>query len=127
MLPNEQRFRIVQPPSTHFVPANCEEVECDHYLNGWMTIATVGSRAEVLVRADKHRSWTEQRAPNQSDVIEFIFPPGQQCYRQHQVASGRPALLFHETPGHRIRHTRGEDFMEHLHEQVSENIGLTEG
>ena len=127
MLRNEQRFRIVQPPSTHFVPANCAEVECDHYLNGWMTIVTVGSAQEHFIRHDPTRRWTERKAEGQSDVIEFIFEPGQNCYTEHEVASGRPPLLFHETLGHRIRHTRGEDFMEHLHEQVSEDIGLREG
>ena len=123
--PNLQRFRISLPVSTHRIPATCEEVDCIHYLGGWMTIVAVGSPQEDLIRKRSGRRWRVQMKDGSTTILEFIFEPGQQCFREHTRLSGRPPFYIHETAGGRRLHTP-EGFMEHAHQEIEKNVGLEE-
>ena len=81
----------------------CAEVECPHYLKGWVTIVpTISIQADYIRRNSKRRfverrevdlTGTEQVA--QKALSEFTFEPGQRCFgRVHKIKLGRPPLYL---------------------------------
>lgn len=83
------------PLATHYRPASCAEVECQHHLLGWQTIVPEGSDNAALVRSLKGRySFTEQAQPG--GLVEFTFPAGQACFRAstHRVALERTPVCL---------------------------------
>ena len=119
--PGRQDFRVSMPPSTHRIPATCREVDCPHYLEGWMTVVAVGSRQDIYIRHDNSRKWTVKNVGD--NALEFIFEPGQPCFREHTRLSGRPPFYLHETADGRRLH-RAQDFIEHVHEETDRHFKI---
>lgn len=106
-------------------PATCEQVACGAYLNGWQTIVPEGSDHAALVRSLSGRyRFTEAAQPG--GLVEFTFPPGQQCFQasQHRLpAEGAERWIVRggdwrgNPRGEFTEHTRAEfwveDFAEH--------------
>lgn len=82
------------PLETHWVPATCEEVDCEPYLHGWSihieplseqdlhTIQKFGYRYQVLHVREGETQW--------------VFEAGQPCFKAstHRKEIGRPPLFF---------------------------------
>ena len=86
-------YRILSPPSTHFRPATCAEVDCEAYLNGWRSIidetTVLGEQQAHYIRKQSGRSFIEHRF--ESGLTRFSFEAGQKCFaRGHQVRLDRP-------------------------------------
>jgi hypothetical protein len=120
-------YRIISPRRTHFGPATCEDVECDAYVKGWSSLideaTELGQKQAHYIRTNSGRSFTESRTP--AGLTEFIFRPGQPCFRQHVYRNELPAIFRVEGGDFRgnplriqpVTHTRPEfwveDFQEH--------------
>ncbi len=115
----EQRFVVSLPPATHRVPATCADVDCPHYIGGWMTIVGKGSPQEDYITRLSGRRYKVGREYDQT--IEYIFEAGQRCFREHTDLSGRPPYYIHQTQEGRRVHSRGKDFIEHVHEEIDKN------
>lgn len=116
VLPAEavKTYRIVAPLRTHWRPATCEEVACEHYLCGWQTIldesTEQGQYLASIIRNDLRRThiWAEDREP--TGLTCFTFPPGQSCVRAstHRIRVEREEL-FLVTGGDWRGNPRGEN------------------
>ena len=116
---NLQDFRVLLPPDTHRDPATCREVDCPHYLGGWMTVVAVDSAQDVYIRNDSGREFMVTKV---GDQVEYCFTPGQRCFRQHTKLNGREPYYIHETRDSRLVHQRGEDFIEHTHQEMDRHF-----
>jgi hypothetical protein len=84
-------YALNSPKSTHSRPATCAEVECEAHLKGWVTRLPVNSPMCDWITSKTHgRHFTETTALGTGER-EFMFPPGQQCFRssQHVTEVGR--------------------------------------
>lgn len=120
-------YRILSPRQTHFGPATCEDVECDAYAKGWSSLideaTELGQKQAHYIRNHSGRGFTESRTP--AGLTEFIFRPGQSCFRQHVYRNELPAIYRVEGGDFRgnplgvpsVTHTKPEfwveDFQEH--------------
>ena len=112
-----QSFTLSLPPATHREEARCEDRDCTHYLNGWKTIVeTAGREADdIRTQAFGLREFTEIKVAG--GISEFLFPPGQQCFREHSLPTGRPPILTRKRRGQPARvHTRPQDWNEDFNE-----------
>jgi hypothetical protein len=75
-------FGIAAPLSTHWVPATCEQVGCEQYLNGW-AVRVEGLPEQMLYDATHSgRSYRiEKVAPGHTLLV---FAAGQPCFRASQ-------------------------------------------
>ncbi len=126
--PSLQRFRVAIPAATHRSKASCEDVDCTHYLNGWSMVvdigAALGEAQARYLRLNPRKLDFSERKKSQYEV-EFVYPPGQQCFREHTVLNGREPYYLHETAdGCRIH--RADDFIEHAKEEIHKNVGKEE-
>lgn len=114
-------YEIRQPLATHFRPATCAEVNCQHHLKGWRTriekILDADGKFEHAVRTSGRR-FTEIR---EEGAILFVFPAGQRCFKagSHRLALGRePFYLvrggdFRGNPrGENLTHSRAAHWVE---------------
>lgn len=122
----KQNFRIVAPLSTHWQAATCAEVDCPHYLAGWLTIVPEGSEQAEYIRYKSGRTFTEER--NADGTVGFSFKAGQRCFRSHDHRRriDKPELFLHESQGQKRVHARPEHWVEHIHEEIDPLIDLIE-
>lgn len=121
-------YEISAPLETHWRVASCKEVECDAYAHGWMTTidtsTPLGAKQANYIRLHSGRRYTANPVTLGSAVYRFVFPPGQQCFREHRVRLDRQELYVVRGGDWRgnprregRRHTRPEfwveDFAEH--------------
>lgn len=88
-----QTYRILSPMSTHWRPATCAEVDCEHYLHGWVTTideSTVLGQQQAYFIRNNRSGFTESRT--EGGLTTFTFEAGQRCFAssQHQVRLDRP-------------------------------------
>ena len=114
----QQDFRVAMPPSTHRISATREEVDCPHYLEGWLTIVAVDSRQDNYIRRHSGRKFKVTKTG--ANTLEYKFAAGQECFRDHTRLSGRPPFYMHETREGRRMHT-ADNFVEHAHEEMDKN------
>lgn len=91
-------FEVRQPIETHFRNVSCDEAQCSHKANGWITgfdlsqpgrfdaANTYGKIATKLGRKFK--------VAKVGDNVTFTFEPGQECLEGHRVALDRPPLFI---------------------------------
>lgn len=110
--PGEQRFKVLQPLTTHYGWVSCRDFDCEQFLLGFQLVLPLESDQTAWMRSirDKvvqvavdqagqpvrHRYWfTEELTPD--GLVTFTFPPGQPCFRasQHRWHI-RPPLFAHE-------------------------------
>ena len=97
MAPGAYRsFEVHSPLATHFRDASCQEVQCEHYLTGWVSQIDVSTDqgkvwAEAIRRSG--RQFTADRS-GPGSVIVFRFEAGQRCFAApHKAPVGRPELF----------------------------------
>lgn len=85
-------YVLSQPLDTHWRPATCEEVNCDHFLNGWQV------RVEGLSARQEHAARNCGRRFEELSVAEgetwLVFEAGQPCFyaTEHRGPLARPPL-----------------------------------
>lgn len=88
-------YAVSSPVATHTRVATCREVECQHYLAGWVTTVDLGTdlgkRQAGYIAAKSGRAFTREGVPG-TMLMRFTFPPGQKCFSEHRVPLDRPAL-----------------------------------
>lgn len=128
MQPNLIAHRILNPPETHFRPASCAEVDCEHYLNGWRV------RVEGLPPELVHTARTSGRRFEELQVAEgetyLMFEAGQPCFKAatHRTNVGRTPLYVVDTPQdngriHRRRHSSSESWTDDFHSHTDAILG----
>jgi hypothetical protein len=92
MLQRTNKFEANWPSRTHWRKATCREVDCSHYVNGWVTRVAPGSPQDLYIRADTERHHKLERG---EEFNYYTFEPGQRCYRsaQHRIKLDRGAWL----------------------------------
>lgn len=84
-------YSIRSPLATHFRKATCQEVDCANYTNGWLTrLDTAIPQQAQLANDIRLRLGRKFVAVERGTIVEFTFPPGQQCFARHQVPLQRP-------------------------------------
>jgi hypothetical protein len=93
-------YHIARPAPTHFRKADCREVECAAWRNGWTTVIDVARAARAglpsggdqanYIRLHSGRHYTHTQT---GTLVTFRFPPGQQCFTAHQVPVGREPVF----------------------------------
>jgi hypothetical protein len=128
MRPSDYKtYKILAPRRTHFGPASCEDVECPAYAKGWSTLidesTELGKKQAHYIRKMSGRGFTESRTS--AGLTDFVFRPGQPCFRQHVYRNELPAIFKVEGGDFRgnplgvpsVTHTKPdfwvEDFAEH--------------
>jgi hypothetical protein len=122
-----QTFAIRRPRAPDaWVPATCEDIDCEAWRLGWITRVPVANQAMVSAVLGSGRPYTETTAVDQAER-EFLFPPGTPCFK----ASTHRQLRRPDIPdlfvvragdwrgnptGERRVHTRPEDWAEHFQE-----------
>lgn len=95
------RYAIKRPLETHWRPARCEEVDCPHYLSGWVTIiderTSFGQAQASYIRTRSRRSFREER--DAAGMTQFIFAPGQRCFREHKLPEKPPFFTQQRVQG----------------------------
>lgn len=120
-------YGFARPLKTHWQQASCEDIDCQFFLEGWVTVvdesSDLGQKQAYYIRHDRSRRYSESR--NEAGLICFTFPPGQRCFgsgshRQPReilprfyVKNGdwrikEPPSRFHSTPEQWV-----EDLSEH--------------
>lgn len=123
--PNEQRFQIARPTETHFEAATCKAVDCPHYLNGWMTVVPTASEQADYIRRESGRHFKETK--KEGGISEFVFPPGQKCFREHKKPLDKQEIYIHRTMlGARV-HERPIDWVEDMAEEMHKIERIKEG
>ncbi len=80
----------------HFTPASCEEVDCSRWRNGFAVLTDqnteLGQRQAHHLRrvAGRTRTWREEIRG--SGIVAFVYPPGTDCFADHQRRVERPPL-----------------------------------
>lgn len=93
-------YGIASPVSTHWRPATCEEVGCEHFTEGWSTRVQAGDHADFVRRVCKGEvDGIRRHALEQAEAdgwVLFIFEAGQRCFKQgeHVAPLDRPQLFL---------------------------------
>jgi hypothetical protein len=119
---NMQTYQILAPRATHFRPATCAEVDCQHYLAGWKSVidesTDLGKSQAYFIRNQSGRHFREERnaAPG---VTIFIFEAGQKCFSNHELRLDRPELYLVKggdwrgnPTGFKRQHVNAEDWVD---------------
>lgn len=87
-------YGIAAPPSTHWRPAGCAEVDCPAHANGWTTTVDerteLGARQAAYIRVKAGRAFRECR--DEAGLTVFTFLAGQSCFASHRKRLDRPEL-----------------------------------
>jgi hypothetical protein len=111
-------YRIVSPLSTHWRPAQCHEIDCAAYLNGW-SVRVEGLPPQLLHTAkNSGRRYVEVHVAEGESWLNF--EAGQPCFKQseHRVRlDDRPELYvvrdgdWRGNPTGRVRkHANAQDW-----------------
>lgn len=105
-------FVIDRPLDTHWRDATCKEVNCKHYLEGWlMVLPDPSPQLDYLRQSERH--FTEEKKGG--GTIELSFPPGQKCVR------GPHKMLLNKLEnfvGNGRQHANPNDWTEHHNETL---------
>lgn len=86
-------FQIFRPLRTHWRQGKCEEVKCEHWAKGWVTIVPVESVQYAYIKGNSGRKFTETIQPG--GLAEFRFEAGQDCFAasEHRMPIDRDPIL----------------------------------
>jgi hypothetical protein len=116
-------FRLLAPAATHHDPATCEDVGCRAYAGGFALTFPADDPESEIRAGYVRRNVTDRRfaelavregevvvvawndVPSElidlvefqglPDAVAFVFPPGERCFVEHTVQTGRPPILEH--------------------------------
>ena len=124
-------YALSAPIQTHTRPGTCAEVNCAHWLAGWKTTVDVstelGQRQAKYIVNKSGRKFCETTGFGDinKQLREFMFPPGQKCFREHRVSLERePAFIvrggdWRGNPMREFRqHANGNDWVEDFAEHT---------
>ena len=75
----------------HFINVSCKQVDCEQFLNGWVTRIPIGSPQEGYIKSDKTRLWIAVKVDDAT--MNYFFEAGQRCFRTHRVKLERGPYL----------------------------------
>lgn len=119
-------YGMHSPNSTHTRKATCAEVECEAWKSGWVTRVPFHSPLAEFIAGRTHgRHFTETTGIGTGER-EFLFPPGQKCFRssQHVVSLSRPPILT--VRGGDWRGSTSETFVHQSAENWVEDFALNQ-
>lgn len=99
----KQTYRIAAPLATHWRPATCAEVGCEHYRDGWRVRVEGLSEADLFAARNSGRRWRELQVA--AGETWMVFEAGQPCFRAWR--KGQPFLAQH----HKVPNDRGEIYL----------------
>lgn len=67
----------------HFINVSCKEIECEQFLNGWVTNVPIDSPQEQYIINDKTRKAVGVKVDEAT--MSYLFHEGQRCFRVHKV------------------------------------------
>lgn len=116
-------FGIVVPQdSSHYLPASCEDVDCEHWTNGWRTAVPAGGKDESIIRG----TGLPFTHTVEGGFSVFTFSPGTPCFRSrtHRVRTEHPGIFVRREGDWRGNprgvpakvHQRPDDWVEDLAE-----------
>lgn len=114
---NYKTFALRQPEHTHTRVAQCSEVDCMAYRNGW------SFRIEHMDAEMRHVATHSGRHFREVSIADgetyMLFSPGQQCFEVHRVPLHREPFYFVGRGDFRTftvrnarRHASGDDFVD---------------
>jgi hypothetical protein len=106
-------YVLAQPLATHWRKAACEEIGCNHFLNGWQV--RVEGLSEEQLHAARNSGRRYQELPIAEGETWLYFAAGQPCFQasQHRAPIGRPPLYV-VRDGDRRGNPRGTKPRQHL-------------
>lgn len=128
-----QTYAIKSPKPTHFRPATCEEVDCKHWREGWVTTVPRDSpQADMLRQVLLGRSpdGIKRKAVETTELgsanVSYYFEAGQKCFRQttHTKRLDRPEFYlvrggdWRANTGMVRRHDKAEHWVEDMSETL---------
>lgn len=113
-------YAVRAPLETHWRTASCQEVDCEAYQNGWVTVLDLSTElGEQQARYIKFHSGRHYTVEENYPLVTLTFPPEQQCFRPHQLPLERdPVLIVRDgdwrgnPTGNRRVHTRVDDWVD---------------
>jgi hypothetical protein len=75
----------------HFINVSCKQVDCEQFLNGWITRIPIDSPQEQYIKRDKTRQWIAVKVDD--ETMNYFFEAGQRCFRTHTVKLERGPYL----------------------------------
>jgi hypothetical protein len=115
-------FAIRRPVPTHWREATCEEVDCVHYLQGWVTLLDPSHSRYPELRMAVQRSGRRYRVARGEDVGQpagleaYVFEAGQRCFREHRLPVEREPEYLQQRRGRLIRHPRWESWRDEFND-----------
>jgi len=118
-------YSLRAPLETHWRDATCAEVDCRHFLHGWMSpideSTEWGQQQAYYIRHQSGRRFTEHRS---EACTVFVFEAGQRCFISHKRSLERddPLLIVRlgdwrgYGPGR--AHSRADDWIEDMQETL---------
>jgi len=98
---NRRHFRAKSPILTHWRKATCSEIDCPHYLLGWVTTLETNpsDKRGQLMLWDARNSGRQYRAVKEGPLTRFYYGPGQTCFRisQHRKKLERDPIFSEKT------------------------------
>lgn len=115
-------YGATRPLATHWVPATCEEIDCEPFIHGWSIDAA------LLTEKDQHGikqlGYRYQVLHVREGETLWVFEAGQPCFKAstHQREIGRPPIFFTRrgdwrgdpTGARPYVHTRPEDWVDDM-------------
>lgn len=90
-------YGAAMPLKTHWVPASCEDVDCEPFLKGWSINVTPLSEQDLSTI--KKFGYRYQVLPVSAEETLWIFDAGQPCFKssEHRMQVRPP--VFYTRPG----------------------------
>jgi len=120
-------FTLNSPADTHWKTISCQEADCQAYQKGWKTVldlrTDLGRRQEFYIRTYSGRNFKVEKVAD--DMLKFVFPPGQTCFRaaQHRIQIREENFLVFDGRGKRkeslqVEHKKPGLWVEHFSESL---------
>lgn len=87
-------YAATRPLDTHWVPATCEEVDCEPFLKGWSI--NVAPLSDQDITAIKSFGYRYSVLSVSAEETLWIFDAGQPCFKAttHRREINRPPIFF---------------------------------
>ena len=81
----------------HFINVSCKEINCEQFINGWVTNVPINSPQEQYIRNDKTRKAVGVKVD--AGTMSYLFQEGQRCFRDHKVKLDKAPFFTVNQPG----------------------------
>ena len=111
---NQTRYRISRPAHDaqgarwdYWRRATCEEVKCEDYRKGFVTVVPDNSDHADFIRRELRHTYSFLEGPrDEAGLVSFTFQAGQTCFRAstHRVPIERNPLLLRDRQSLEVNH-----------------------